>query len=101
MLKMMNPDWNPMDEINNQNQKEFNKDDIKMPTSQVQEDSKNLQTKETKSLEEKIIIPGLTDKKKEDKENAPKKPLIMEMEPEKYTPNFKINRFTEDGQDKI
>jgi hypothetical protein len=63
MLKMMNPDWNPMDEINNQNQKEFNKDDIKMPTSQVQEDSKNLQTKETKSLEEKIIIPGLTDKK--------------------------------------
>ena len=57
-------------------------------------------TKESEKLEEKIVIPGLTDNKA-DKENKPKKPLIMEMEPEKYTPNFKINRFTDEGQDKI
>ena len=71
-----------------------------MPTKKNQEKDKDVQTKNTESLEEKIVIPGFTDKGK-DKENVPKKPLIMEMEPEKYTPNFKINRFNENGQDKI
>lgn len=96
MAKLVNPDYNPMDEINEQ----FKKEDVQMPTKKVQEDSKNIMTKESEKLEEKIVIPGLTDNKA-DKENKPKKPLIMEMEPEKYTPNFKINRFTDEGQDKI
>ena len=32
MAKLMNPDFNPMDELNN---KEFKKEDVQMPTSQV------------------------------------------------------------------
>lgn len=92
MAKLMNPDFNPMDEL----KKEFGKDDVSMPTQKNQDKDKDVQTKTTESLEEKFVIPGFTDKGK-DKENVPKKPLIMEMEPEKYTPNFKINRFNENG----
>ena len=32
MAKLMNPDFNPMDELNN---KEFTKEDVQMPTSKV------------------------------------------------------------------
>ena len=40
MAKLVNPDYNPMDEINEQ----FKKEDVQMPTKKVQEDSKNIMT---------------------------------------------------------
>ena len=96
MAKLMNPDFNPMDELN---QKEFKKEDVQMPTSQVQKDQSNIKTQEEEKLESKIVIPGLTNKDKGNKENQKK--LIMHEISSKYTPNYKVNHLSEDGRDKI
>ena len=79
----MNPNYNPMDE--------FKKEDVKMPSKD--RDSE----KDLSDVSEKIHIPGLTDKK----ENENKKPLIMEMVSDKYTPNHEVSHINEDGLDKV
>lgn len=78
--KLLNPNYNPMDE--------FHKQDVKMPSKDKEKD--------ISESSEKIIIPGLTDKKE-----TTKKSMIMEMESDKYTPNFDVKHITEDGQDKV
>jgi hypothetical protein len=79
--KLMNPNYNPMDE--------FKKEDVKMPSKDSEKDLSD--------VSDKIHIPGLTDKK--EKEN--KKPMMMEMVSDKYIPNHEVNHVNEDGIDKV
>jgi hypothetical protein len=76
----MNPNYNPMDE--------FKKEDVKMPTKDSEKD--------LSEVSEKIHIPGLTDKKEENK-----KSMMMEMVSDKYTPNHEVSHINEDGLDKV
>jgi len=85
--KMMDPNFNPMDEL-------VKKEEVKMPTK----DNLMKSHDKDKEMESNIKIPGLTDK---DKEKENKKPLIMEMESDKYTPNYEISHVVEDGLDKV
>ena len=81
--KMMDPNFNPLDELK--------KEEVKMPTKDNLMQSKDKE----KEIESNIKIPGMTS----EKEN--KKPLIMEMESEKYTPNHEISHVVEDGLEKV
>ena len=83
----MDPNFNPMDEL-------VKKEEVKMPTK----DNLMKSQDKDKEMESNIKIPGLTDK---DKEKENKKPLIMEMESDKYTPNYEISHIVEDGLDKV
>jgi hypothetical protein len=68
---------------------EFKKEDVKMPSQETEKDLGEISSK--------IVMPGMSSG--EGKENA--KPLIMEQESDKYTPNHTIEHVSEDGLDKV